>query len=133
MAEVALSLPFSVDPYGGITTTNDQTKIWADRVRSVLGTTVIERVMRPGFGTLIPFALFDTETSAASQVETEVNQAFIQQLSLLRLDEVNVTVDNYTNVLTVEVVYALPNNETVSTVVGVARINGAQPIYEEAL
>ena len=27
MAEVALSLPFSVDPYGGITTTNDQTKI----------------------------------------------------------------------------------------------------------
>ena len=133
MAEVALSLPFSVDPYGGITTTNDQTKIWTDRVRSVLGTTVRERVMRPGFGTLIPFALFDTETSAASQVETEVNQAFIQQLSLLRLDEVNVTVDNYTNVLTVEVVYALPNNETVSTVVGVARINGAQPIYEEAL
>ena len=133
MAEVALSLPFSVDPYGGITTTNDQTKIWTDRVRSVLGTTVRERVMRPGFGTLIPFALFDTETSAASQVETEVNQAFTQQLSLLRLDEVNVTVDNYTNVLTVEVVYALPNNETVSTVVGVARINGAQPIYEEAL
>jgi phage baseplate assembly protein W len=133
MAEVALSLPFSVDPYGGITTTNDQTKIWADRVRSVLGTTVRERVMRPGFGTLIPFALFDTETSAASQVETEVNQAFIQQLSLLRLDEVNVTVDEYTNVLTVEVVYALPNNEIVSTVVGVARINGAQPIYEEAL
>ena len=133
MAEVALSLPFSVDPYGGITTTNDQTKIWTDRVRSVLGTTVRERVMRPGFGTLIPFALFDTETSAASQVETEVNQAFTQQLSLLRLDEVNVTVDNYTNVLTVEVVYALPNNETVSTVVVVARINGAQPIYEEAL
>ena len=133
MAEVALSLPFSVDPYGKITTTNDQRKIWADRVRSVLGTTVRERVMRPGFGTLIPFALFDTETSAASQVETEVNQAFIQQLNLLRLDEVNVTVDEYTNVLTVEVVYALPNSEIVSTVVGVARIDGAQPIYEEAL
>jgi phage baseplate assembly protein W len=133
MAEVALSLPFSIDPYGRITTTNDQTKIWSDRVRSVLGTTVRERVMRPGFGTLIPFALFDTETSAASQVETEVNQAFIQQLNLLRLDEVNVTVDEYTNVLTVEVVYALPNNEVVSTVVGVARIDGAQPIYEEAL
>jgi phage baseplate assembly protein W len=133
MAEVALSLPFSIDPYGKITTTNDQRKIWSDRVRSVLGTTVRERVMRPGFGTLIPFALFDTETSAASQVETEVNQAFIQQLNLLRLDEVNVTVDEYTNVLTVEVVYALPNSEIVSTVVGVARIDGAQPIYEEAL
>lgn len=133
MAEQALSLPFSVDSYGNISTTIDQSKIWTDRVRSVLGTTVRERVMRPGFGTLIPFSLFDTESSAVSQVKTEVNKAFITQLSLLRLDKTTVTVDEYTNVLTVEVIYALPNNEVVSTVVGVALIDGANPIYEELL
>ena len=89
--------------------------------------------MRPGFGTLIPFSLFDTESSAVSQVKTEVNKAFITQLSLLRLDKTTVTVDEYTNVLTVEVIYALPNNEVVSTVVGGALIDGANPIYEELL
>lgn len=120
MAEYAISLPFSVDSYGKISSTTDQSKIWADRVRSVLGTTIRERVMRPNFGTLIPFALFNTETGAVSQVEAEVNKAFSQQLGLLTLQEVNVTVDQYTNVLTVEAVYGLPNNEVVSTVVGLA-------------
>ncbi len=133
MAEKTISLPFSVDSYGNISSTSTQSKIWADKVRSVLGTTVRERVMRSGFGTLIPFSLFDTESSAMSQVKTEVNKAFITQLSLLRLDKTNVTIDEYTRVLTIEVVYALPNNEVVSTVVGVALIDGANPIYEELL
>ncbi len=133
MAEKALSLPFSIDSYGNVSSTSDQSKIWADRVRSVLGTTVRERVMRSGFGTLIPFSLFDTESSAMSQVKTEVNKAFITQLALLRLDKTTVTVDEYTRVLTIEVIYALPNNEVVSTVVGVVLIDGANPIYEELL
>ena len=133
MAEKALSLPFSIDSYGNVSSTSDQSKIWSDRVKSVLGTTVRERVMRSGFGTLIPFSLFDTESSAMSQVKTEVNKAFITQLALLRLDKTTVTVDEYTKVLTIEVIYALPNNEVVSTVVGVVLIDGANPIYEELL
>jgi phage baseplate assembly protein W len=133
MAEYAIALPFSVDSYGKVSSTKDQSKIWADRVRSVLGTTVRERVIRPNFGTLIPFALFNTETGAVSQVEAEVNKAFAQQLSLLNLQKVNVTVDQYTNVLTVEAIYGLPNNEVVSTVVGLVLVDGANPIYEELL
>jgi phage baseplate assembly protein W len=133
MAEYAIALPFSVDSYGKVSSTKDQSKIWADRVRSVLGTTIRERVIRPNFGTLIPFALFNTETGAVSQVEAEVNKAFSQQLSLLNLQKVNVTVDQYTNVLTVEAIYGLPNNEVVSTVVGLVLVDGANPIYEELL
>jgi len=133
MAEYAISLPFSVDSYGKVASSTDQSKIWADRVRSVLGTTIRERVMRPNFGTLIPFALFNTETGAIAQVEAEVNKAFSQQLGLLSLQKVNVTVDQYTNVLTVEAIYGLPNNEVVSTVVGLVLVDGANPIYQELL
>ena len=133
MAEYAISLPFSVNSYGKVASTFDQSKIWADRVRSVLGTTIRERVMRPNFGTLIPFAIFNTETGAVAQVEAEVSKAFSQQLGLLNLQKVNVTVDEYTNVLTVEAIYGLPNNEVVSTVVGLVLVDGANPIYEELL
>jgi len=133
MAEYAISLPFSVDAYGKISSTTEQSKIWADRVRSVLGTTLRERLLRPTFGTLIPYALFNTETGAVSQVEAEVSKAFSQQLSLLSLQKVNVTVDQYTNVLTVEAIYGLPNNEVVSTVVGLVLVDGANPIYQELL
>ena len=133
MAEYAIALPFSIDAYGKVNSTIDQSKIWSDRVRSVLGTTIRERVLRPTFGTLIPFALFASETSATAQVENEVQTAFVNQLRLLRLDSVIVTVDQYTNVLTVEIVYGLPNNEVVSTVVGLALVDGANPIYQELL
>jgi len=133
MAEIALSLPFSLNAYGGIAVATEQSKIWADRVRSVLGTTRRDRVMHPEIGTLIPFALFNTETSAESQIETEIGKAFSSQLNLLRLDDVVITHDEFTNTMTVEVIYALPNNEVVSTVVGLALVNGANPIYEESL
>ena len=62
MAEIALSLPFSLNSYGGIAVATEQSKIWADRVRSVLGTSRRERLMHPEIGPLIPFAVFTTET-----------------------------------------------------------------------
>lgn len=133
MTEKALSLPFSIDPYGKVRVATEQSKIWADRARSVIGTTVRERVMRPTLGTLIPFSLFDGETSAIAQIEMEIQKAFVEQLKLLTLTNVDVTIDEYTNVLNVEVVYALPNNEIVSTVVGLVLVDGANPIYQELL
>ena len=76
MNERAISLPFSIDSYGGVATTTDQSKIWADKVRSVLGTMLRERVMRPDFGTVIPYSLFNGETSAVDEIRGEVSKAF---------------------------------------------------------
>jgi len=133
MAEKAISLPFLIDPYGRVASTQSQSKIWSDKVKSVLGTTLRERVMRPNFGTLIPYSLFNTENTAAVEIESEINKAFTEQLALLTLEKVNVTSDPYTNVLTIEVIYGLPNDEIVSTVVGLVLIQGTKPIYEELL
>jgi phage baseplate assembly protein W len=133
MAEKAISLPFLIDPYGRVASTQSQSKIWSDKVKSVLGTTLRERVMRPNFGTLIPYSLFNTENTAAVEIESEVNKAFTEQLALLTLEKVNVTSDPYTNVLTIEVIYGLPNDEIVSTVVGLVLVQGTKPIYEELL
>lgn len=133
MSEKAISLPFSIDSYGGVSFTTEQSKIWADRVRSVLGTMLRERLMRPDFGTVIPYSLFNGETSATEEVKTEVNKAFNAQLQLLTLEKVNVSMDEYTRVMSVEVVYALPNNEIESTVVGLVLVDGANPLYQELL
>jgi len=133
MSEKALSLPFAVDSFGKIAVTQDQSKIWADRVRSVLGTAIRERVMRPTFGTLIPFAIFENENTATAEIRVEVEKAFAEQLPLLNLQTTTVTMDTYTSILNVEVVYGLPNNEVVSTVIGLVLIKGANPIYQELL
>lgn len=133
MAEKALSLPFSIDSYGKVSVTQDQSKIWADRVRSVLGTAIRERLMRPTFGTLIPFAIFENEATSMAEIKVEVEKAFAEQLPLLTLESTETTIDEYTNILTVEVLYGLPNNEVVSTVIGLVLIQGANPSYQELL
>lgn len=133
MAETAISLPFSLDSYGKVTTTTDQQKIWSDKVRSVLGTALRERVMRPEFGTLIPFALFETSESAEVEIKNEVLHAFALQLSLLSLISTDISIDQYTNVMTVDVTYSLPNEEIVNTSVGLIVLTGSSPSYQELL
>jgi phage baseplate assembly protein W len=89
--------------------------------------------MRPNFGTLIPYSIFNSEDNAVGEITNEVRRAFSEQLSLLSLQTVSVNSDSYTNTLSVEVVYGLPNNEIVSTLVGLVLVPGAKPIYEELL
>ena len=133
MAEVTIKLPFSIDPYGKVAQTTEQSKIWADRVRSVIGTVLRERVMRPQFGTIIPYALFESSGTAVTEVKAEVSKAFAAQLPLLRLQSVSVVLDEYTNILTTEITYDLPNNEQVVTNLGLILLRGNNPPYEELM
>ena len=132
MAEKAIALPFSINSFGKIADTTELKKIWADKVRSVVGTALRERVMRPEFGTDVPSSVFETTEDADAQIRTEVIAAFNSQLPSLTLDDVTSTFDEFTGVMNVEIVYALPNDEVVSTSIGLVSIAGTAPIYEES-
>jgi hypothetical protein len=93
MAEVALTLPFKINAYGSVASTTDQAKIWADRVRFVIGTNLKERILDPEFGTLVPSAFMQTADDANSMIETEIERAFQSQLELLTFDKVDVSFD----------------------------------------
>jgi len=129
--EVAVSLPFSVDYTGRVAFSSDQKVIWADRVKSVIGTAVRERVMRPSYGTLIPYALFESNETATIEIEVEIRKAFNTYLPTLILDSVTATTDTYTNTISVNLTYTLPNNTKVSTSLGVISLAGSNPPYEE--
>jgi|694.fasta_scaffold05250_11 phage baseplate assembly protein W len=131
--EVAISLPFSIDPYGKVSQTKDQSKIWADKVRSVVGTAVNERVMRPLFGTDIPLAIFENQDSAADIVQDLVTTSFNTQLPRLDLQSVNTAFDSFTGTINLEIIYALPNEEVVSTTIGFIALSGNLIPYEENL
>jgi len=117
--EIAIALPFSFDSFGNVLTTTDQEKMWADRVVSVIGTAVGERVMRGDFGTEIRGALFDTESSMETKVNETVNTAFANHLPLLTLGDITHTRDALNNVMSVSITYALPNKSVVVTTIPV--------------
>jgi phage baseplate assembly protein W len=131
--EVSISLPFQIDSYGKVGSTVEQPKIWADRVRSVIGTSLRERTMRPNFGTVIPFALFDTSETATSEIEAEVKSAFLKFLPTLSLQEVTAEFDDVSNIINVSIIYALPNDQIVTTTIGIMTLRGTTPPVEELL
>jgi phage baseplate assembly protein W len=131
--ESAISLPFNIDPYGNVASTTDQSKIWADRVLSVIGPNLRERVMIPDFGTLVPTAFMETVEDASSLIQTEVQHAFSTQLTLLTLQKVNINFDEYEQYLNVNIIYSLPNSETVSTTVSLITVKGPLPATQENL
>jgi phage baseplate assembly protein W len=133
MQETALTLPFAIDPYGRVMTTTDQKKIWSDRVRTVIGTTLRERLMLPEFGSLVANAFLETEDMASATITSEVERAFSSQLDALTLNSVDITFDELTGASSVNILYSLPNNEQIDTTVSYLYINGTKPAIEENL
>jgi phage baseplate assembly protein W len=134
--ELALSLPFSVNPYGRISTTTERSKIWQDRVRSVIGTFLGERVMRPNFGADVVDAVHETSEEAIIIIETQVRQAFNTYLPTLTLTDVITNYDESTGIMEVEIVYSLPEatvEDVSSTTIGLVRIAGNLPPLQEKL
>lgn len=129
--EKAIAVPFSIDEFGHVRPASTQSAIWEDRVLSVIGTSVRERVMRPTIGTVIPFSLFETDDDAASEIKAEITKVFVRQLPLLTLISTSLSLEEVSNTLLVTVTYALPNEEITSTTVGVIVIDGTNPLYEE--
>jgi hypothetical protein len=77
--------------------------------------------------------VFNTQEDASILIERETQAAFESQLALLSLQSVTTTFDEFTGIINVNTVYELPNNVQVETVIGIAYIQGNNPIYQEAL
>lgn len=128
---VAITLPFSISRFGTISSTSDQKIIWADRVRSVVGTAVTQRVMRPTYGTVVPRLLFDSVDVVTAALESDINSAFATYLPSLIFEESILQYDDRQNVLSIDVRYRLPNGEEELVTLGVATLNGNQIIRED--
>jgi phage baseplate assembly protein W len=133
MAETAISLPFSLDAYGRITSTVSQQKIFSDRVLSVIGTNLKERVMLVEFGTKITSYLYGSVEKAISAIPGEIEQAFAKFLPTLTYSNTNVIYDEQTGTLLLDIIYELPNGETNSTTLEIVAIASKNPPVQETL
>lgn len=131
MEELALSYPFRLDDYGNIATTVDQTKIWADRVRSVIGTVIGERVMRPTFGTKVAYASWETRTAMETIVRKEIERGFYLLLPLLTVVDITFDFNDTENIVSASITYELPDKRESTTRVGVVVLAENNPPYEE--
>jgi phage baseplate assembly protein W len=131
--ERAISLPFRIDDFGNIASTISQEKIWADRVRSAIGTRLNERVILQDYGTEIPDSLFQNSDTTLEIVREQVETAFIRDLPTLELISVVATYQASEDTIYAEITYSLPSKEQTSVVIGIATLSSNNPIEEELL
>lgn len=106
---VAISLPMRVDAYGRTVLSSSMERIWADRVRCVIATTVGERAMRPDFGSRIPMGLMDAIPELPEMIQDAVASAFARHLQPLQLLSVDfVYSDEGNGEIDMRVNYAIP-------------------------
>ena len=129
--EYAISFPFRLDSYGDVAKTKDPSKIWADRLISVIGTMMGERVARPAFGTQIANQWLNGLSGIDGDMQSEIQQAFIEFLPLLTLLRTSFEHDDANGSLKVIITYSLPNDKVETTVIALVSIGNQQPQYQE--
>jgi phage baseplate assembly protein W len=125
-----MQLPFKVTPGGKVADTATPEKLWEYRVKSVLGTATGERLLRPLYGISLGDIEFNTQSIAGEIINREIENAFASSLEDLELDSISVDFDEATSTMNVLVSYYLPDNTLSTATVGVAAINGNNPISE---
>jgi len=129
--ELAISLPFKLDANGKVAATVDSATIWRDRVKSVIGTSLGQRVYRPSFGCEATNSIFDNEEDVLSDVEGQVTTAFQTFLPILSLREVSSQLEQESRRIFIEIRYSTPAGSEYVQQFGVATIDGTNPIAEE--
>ena len=130
---VGISLPFSIDEFGNVAVTTNQGAIWSHKVRSVIGTALKERIFRPDFGTQIPSRMFDSADVVINAINADVGAAFSKYLTTLSLNKVEVNYDDFENIISIEILYTLPDDTQQSVTIGIASIDGNKIISEVIL
>ena len=105
-----ISFPFRFDGFGKVSTTSDMSRIWADRVRTVISTYPGERLMLADFGTLLPEDLFASVSVSPDFIDIQVAQAFSEWLSTITLTDVSFVRSGLTDV-EMQVNYSVPSLE----------------------
>jgi phage baseplate assembly protein W len=105
----AISYPFTLDPFGVVESTENQTKIYQDRVLTLLSTAVGERPMRPTYGTDVARAMFENQTDAKKAIDQAIRKAISTWIPEVDVDSVNVTTFDDSGKVGVEVNIILPD------------------------
>ena len=121
--QVAISWPYTLSPQGVVATTSSTTKIYLDRVLTLLSTNIGQRPMVPSYGVDWGAALFETDGDAQTAIEMGIRTAINTWISLVKVDSIKFDFDSTNGVETVIVNLILPDKTTASLPIAIATLN----------
>ena len=133
--QIELDQPFRVDPQGRIAFTSDPKQVLRNRVRTIIGTEVGERVMRPAYGTPLQSMLFEGDDEmTATIISSDIERALEEYEPGIVVHSVTAeSSDQLDGVVEVAVTYSAANSplETLTIPVNTAILYRGGAIDEE--
>lgn len=127
----AISYPFTLDLFGKLDAVTTESKIYLDRLLTLLSTPIGQRPWNPDYGTDIARALFENDNDFYVAARVAITDAVARWLPELRVDSLTLEQINEDGYANIAIVVELPNDRLASVSISSA-VFGANGIIESA-
>jgi len=121
--DVAISYPYTVSPYGVVSTTTLSSKIYLDRVLTLLSTSVGQRPMLPTYGVDWHKSMFEHDGDAQTAIQAAIRTAIAIWIPAVKVDRVDVQYSYSSGVESVQLSLILPDSTLISVPINTAIIS----------
>lgn len=111
---VAISYPFTLDGYGKIKTTDIYSKIYLDRIFTLLSTPLKQRPMLQSYGSSTNTLLFESGNTLEESVSEIVRSAINTWLPDVYIHQIKVGIPDENGIADIDISVRLPNGNVSS-------------------
>ena len=119
----SISYPYTLDPFGVANVTEDQTKIYQDRILTLLSTAKGERPMRPTYGTDIARAMFENQGVVSAAIKSAILSAVNTWIPEVSVDNIIISGFEENGQVNVSLMVTLPDYTSTEVKVYTATLN----------
>ena len=106
----SIAYPYTIDPNGLVSATSNSTKLYLDRVLTLVSTYMGQRPMMPDYGVDWSGALFENDNVARVAIPIAIRGAVAKWVPEVQVSDVNINFDELEGIENVTLGLLLPDN-----------------------
>ena len=119
----SITYPYTIDPNGLVSATSNSTKLYLDRVLTLVSTYIGQRPMMPDYGVDWSGALFENDNVARVAIPIAIRGAVAKWVPEVQVSEVNINFDELEGIENVTLGLLLPDNTFTTLNINTATFN----------
>jgi len=106
----SIAYPYTIDPNGLVSATSNSTKLYLDKVLTLVSTYMGQRPMMPDYGVDWSGALFENDNVARVAIPIAIRGAVAKWIPEVQVSDVNINFDELEGIENVTLGLLLPDN-----------------------
>lgn len=120
---IAISYPFTLDGFGKIVTADQYTKVYLDRVLTLLSTNIRQRPILQTYGSDVGSISFESNNELEASISNIITSAISTWLPDIAVNKVTVGLPDENGIADITLIVKLPNGNVSSVALTTATFN----------